>query len=51
MLIYKQLVAICLVLFSVQGDNMASPQEVEAFRIAIALTEGGGKIDYEQVNT
>ena len=30
---------------------MASPQEVEAFRIAIALTEGGGKIDYEQVNS
>ena len=51
MLIYKQLVAICLVLFSVQGDNMASPQELEAFRIAIALTEGGGKIDYTQVNT
>ena len=30
---------------------MANPQEVEAFRIAIALTEGGGKIDYEQVNS
>ncbi len=30
---------------------MASSQELEAFRIAIALTEGGGKIDYTQVNT
>ena len=51
MMIYKTLVALCLVLFSVQGDSVASKQELEAFRVAMALTEGGGKIDYTQVNT
>ena len=30
---------------------MAESRELEAFRIAIALTEGGGKIDYNQVNS
>jgi len=30
---------------------MADQRELEAFRIAIALTEGGGKIDYNQVNS
>jgi hypothetical protein len=30
---------------------VAESRELEAFRIAIALTEGGGKIDYNQVNS
>ena len=30
---------------------MPSNREIQAFRLAIALTEGGGKIDYNQVNT
>src|SRR5210317_2078253 len=51
MLIYKQLVAICLVLFSVQGNSMADSRELQAFRFGIALTEGGGKIDYQQGNS
>lgn len=50
MLIYKQLVAICLVLFSVQGDSVAESRELQAFRLAIALTEGGGQVKYEQTS-
>jgi hypothetical protein len=50
MLIFKQLVVICLVLSSVQGDSVAESRELQAFRLAIALTEGGGKIDYTQTN-
>ena len=30
---------------------MSSSNELEAFRISIALTEGGGKIDYTQGNS
>ena len=30
---------------------MANKTELEAFKVAMALTEGGGKIDYTQVNT
>jgi len=51
MLIFKQLVVICLVLSSVQGDSVAESRELQAFRLAIALTEGGGKIDYTQTNS
>jgi len=50
MLIFKQLVVICLVLSSVQGDSVAESRELQAFRLAIALTEGGGKINYTQTN-
>jgi len=50
MLIFKQLVVICLVLSSVQGDSVAESRELQAFRLAIALTEGGGKVDYTQTN-
>jgi len=50
MLIFKQLVVICLALSSVQGDSVAESRELQAFRLAIALTEGGGKIDYTQTN-
>jgi len=50
MLIFKQLVVICLVLSSVQGDNVSESRELQAFRLAIALTEGGGKVDYTQTN-
>jgi len=51
MLIFKQLVVICLVLSSVQGDSVAESRELQAFRLAIALTEGGGKVDYTQGNS
>jgi len=30
---------------------MANKTELEAFKVAMALTEGGGKIDYTQVNS
>jgi len=30
---------------------MSYNRELQAFRLAIALTEGGGKVDYNQVNT
>ena len=50
MLIFKQLVVICLVLSSVQGDSVSESRELQAFRLAIALTEGGGKVDYTQTN-
>lgn len=30
---------------------MPSNREIQAFRLAIALTEGGGKVDYNQVNS
>jgi len=50
MQIYKQLVAICLVLFSVQGDSVAESRELQAFRLAIALTEGGGQVKYKQTS-
>jgi len=50
MLIFKRLVVICLVLSSVQGDSVAESRELQAFRLAIALTEGGGKVDYTQTN-
>lgn len=39
-----------MVLSSVQGDSVAESRELQAFRLAIALTEGGGKIDYTQTN-
>jgi hypothetical protein len=50
MLIFKQLVVICLVLSSVQGDSVAESRELQAFRLAIALTEGGGQVKYEQTS-
>ncbi len=50
MMIFKQLVVICLVLSSVQGDSVSESRELQAFRLAIALTEGGGKVDYTQTN-
>ena len=40
-----------MVLSSVQGDSVAESRELQAFRLAIALTEGGGKIDYTQTNS
>ena len=46
----KTLVALCLALFSVQGDSMADARELQAFRLGLALVEGGGKIDYTQGN-
>ena len=49
-MIFKQLVVICLVLSSVQGDSVSESRELQAFRLAIALTEGGGKVDYTQTN-
>ena len=39
-----------MALSSVQGDSVAESRELQAFRLAIALTEGGGKIDYTQTN-
>ena len=39
-----------MVLSSVQGDSVAESRELQAFRLAIALTEGGGKVDYTQTN-
>ena len=39
-----------MVLSSVQGDSVAESRELQAFRLAIALTEGGGKINYTQTN-
>jgi len=51
MMISKTLVVLCLALFSVQGDSMADARELQAFRFGIALTEGGGKIDYTQGNS
>ena len=30
---------------------MSNKTELEAFKVAMALTEGGGKIDYTQVNS
>lgn len=51
MQIFKQLVVICLVLSSVQGDSVIETREQQAFRLAIALTEGGGKVNYTQGNT
>ena len=50
-MISKTLVALCLALFSVQGDSMSDARELQAFRFGIALTEGGGKIDYTQGNS
>ena len=50
-MISKTLVALCLAVFSVQGDSMADARELQAFRFGIALTEGGGKIDYTQGNS
>lgn len=50
-MIYKTLVALCLVVFSVQGDSMADSRELQAFRLGLALVEGGGKIDYTQGNS
>jgi len=50
-MIFKTLLALCLVLSSVQEVKvMSEPNQLEAFRLAIGLVEGGGKIDYEQVN-
>ena len=49
-MISKTLVALCLALFSVQGDSMADPRELQAFRLGLALVEGGGKVDYTQGN-
>ena len=49
MMISKTLVALCLALFSVQGDSMSDARELQAFRFGIALTEGGGKIDTHKV--
>lgn len=40
-----------MVLSSVQGDSVAESRELQAFRLAIALTEGGGKVDYTQTNS
>ena len=39
-----------MVLSSVQGDSVSESRELQAFRLAIALTEGGGKVDYTQTN-
>ena len=47
----KTLVALCLALFSVQGDSMADARELQAFRLGLALVEGGGKVDYTQGNS
>ena len=38
MMIYKTLVALCLVLFSLQGDSMSNKTELEAFKVAIYNT-------------
>jgi len=51
MMISKTLVALCLAVFSVQGDSMADARELQAFRLGLALVEGGGKVDYTQGNS
>ena len=50
-MISKTLVALCLALSSVQGDSMADARELQAFRLGLALVEGGGKVDYTQGNS
>ena len=50
-MIFRTLLALCLALSSVQGDKSVSQQDqLYAFRLAIALTEGAGKVNYEQIN-